>query len=100
MLQGLPTMHTLQGVDPMYVWLPLAAPAGSCPGATRRAARAVHGGGHGVPELQVHMRLQWVRQVERGQIVHLDVGLEGWASAWSGAPLYDVTVLAASYLSV
>jgi hypothetical protein len=26
---------------------------------------------------QVHLRLQWVRHVERGRIMHLDVNLEG-----------------------
>lgn len=61
----------------MYIWLPLAAPAGMLPWHPRRATGQFMEAGTGVPELQVHMRLQWVRQVERGQIVHLDVSLEG-----------------------
>ncbi|BDA48868.1 probable vacuolar protein sorting-associated protein 13A at C-terminar half [Coccomyxa sp. Obi] len=67
----------LQGVDPMYVWLPLTAAKTSLPWHSR------HSGVHfiesvaGVPELQVHLRLQWVRQVERGRIMHLDLNMEG-----------------------
>jgi hypothetical protein len=66
-----------QGVDPMYVWVPLAAPAGTLPWSHRRAGAQFMEEDSGVPELQVHARLQWVRSVERGQVAHLDVGLAG-----------------------
>ena len=66
-----------QGVDPMYVWVPLAAPAGIMPWAQRRAGAQFMEEDTGVPELQVHCRLQWVRAVERGQVAHLDVALAG-----------------------
>ena len=63
----------------MYVWLPLPAPPSTGPRLTKshpgrlpeQATASV------VPELQLHLRLQWVRQVERGQIMHLDFSLEG-----------------------
>lgn len=68
---------SFQGVDPLYVWMPLTAAKTSLPWHSR------HSGAHfiesvaGVPELQVHLRLQWVRQVERGRIMHLDLNMEG-----------------------
>ncbi len=69
----------MQGEDPVYVWLPLPAPPSIGPRLTKgpkerlpeRASTSLF------PELQLHMRLQWVRQVERGQIMHLDFSLEG-----------------------
>ena len=61
----------------MYVWVPLAAPAGTLPWSHRRAGAQFMEEDSGVPELQAHVRLQWVRSVERGQIAHLNVGLAG-----------------------
>lgn len=65
----------------MYVWLPLPAPPPTGPrltakkGPPARLPESASAGG--TPELQLHLRLQWVRQVERGQIMHLDFSLEG-----------------------
>ena len=74
-----PLHEYVQGDDPVYVWLPLPAPPSTGPRLTKshpgrlpeQATASV------VPELQLHLRLQWVRQVERGQIMHLDFSLEG-----------------------
>jgi hypothetical protein len=61
----------------MYVWLPLSAPSATFPWHGRRHSGHVVEQSHGVPELQVHLRLQWLRNVERGQTMHLDLSLEG-----------------------
>ena len=75
-----PHAGCVQGDDPVYVWLPLPAPPPTGP----RLTTKTHPGrlpeqttASPVPELQLHLRLQWVRQVERGQIMHLDFSLEG-----------------------
>ncbi len=70
----------MQGDDPVYVWLPLPAPPPTGPRLatkTRPGRLPEQATASPVPELQLHLRLQWVRQVERGQIMHLDFSLEG-----------------------
>ena len=68
----------MQGDDPVYVWLPLAAPPSVGQRLTKHPGRLPEeASASAVPELQLHLRLQWVRQVDRGQIMHLDFSLEG-----------------------
>ncbi len=69
----------VQGEDPEYVWLPLPAPPPTGPRLAKgpRERLPESAASSLLPELQLHLRLQWVRPVERGQIVHLDCSLEG-----------------------
>jgi hypothetical protein len=61
----------------MYVWLPLLPPSPTFSWHARHSSNHVVEHAVGVPELQVQLRLQWVRNVDRGRTVHLDLSLEG-----------------------
>lgn len=61
----------------MYVWVPLLAPSAMFSWHARRSSGHIVEQAVGIPELQVHLRLQWLRNVERGQTMHMDISLEG-----------------------
>ncbi|KAK9800258.1 hypothetical protein WJX73_008605 [Symbiochloris irregularis] len=73
------SVDSITGNEPVYVWLPLQ------PRPLTRISRLVNsdarryavGASHGGGPMQVFMRLQWERQVVRGQSMRVEVALEG-----------------------
>ncbi len=61
---------TLQGENPVYVWVPLNSPK-------KRRGNEVGSDADGVPELQVFLRLQWQTDVVRGSSLKVDAQLAG-----------------------
>ncbi|KAK9867090.1 hypothetical protein WJX84_006946 [Apatococcus fuscideae] len=83
----------VHGDQPVYVWLPILPPVHrnyiplKKPKTPGKPAVA--------PSLQVHLRFQWVKQVTRGQTLHMDLHLKGLGISVMGGlqdELFNLTV--------
>ena len=68
--QGKVHASNVKGDRPTYIWVP-AYPI------SKKMSGMQAIGEHNVPELQVFLRLQWQRQVERGSMTRLNIDLNG-----------------------